>query len=292
MKYLSTVFNIRCGQEDLLQACRELLADAAGECGYESFMDSDEGIVGYIQQDLYSEQHVQQMIDAFPVEGVGISFVTEEIPDQDWNETWEAEGFDPIVIKGKITIYDAHHIEDADQFSTPLQIGIQTRNAFGTGTHETTRMIVSTLLATCLVGRRVLDCGCGTGILGITALKCGAEAVVAYDIDEFSSDNAQHNAVLNGVGDKMEVLLGNSCVLSHVEGLFDVVLANINRNILLDDMDTFCDVMTSDGTLILSGFYTEDAPILLEKATENGLQEVSRSVDNNWCCLVLRREAK
>ncbi|MBQ1650217.1 MAG: 50S ribosomal protein L11 methyltransferase [Prevotella sp.] len=287
MKYLSTTFKIECPSSDLLQPCRELLADSCGEVGYESFMDSDDGIIGYIQQENYSEPHVRELIASFPIAGITITYNTEEIPDQDWNETWEAEGFEPIVVDGKVTIYDAHHVEDAEQFSSPIQIGIQARNAFGTGNHETTRMIVSTLLELPLTGRRVLDCGCGTGILGITAVKCGAASVVAYDIDEFSSDNARHNAVLNGVGEQIDVLLGNANVLSHVEGIFDVVLANINRNVLLQDMEAFHNVMASGASLVLSGFYTEDAPMLLQKAETLGLHEVSRKVDNNWCCLLL-----
>ncbi len=287
MKYLSTTFKIECPSSDLLQPCRELLADSCGEVGYESFMDSDDGIIGYIQQENYSEPHVRELIASFPIAGVTITYNTEEIPDQDWNETWEAEGFEPIVVDGKVTIYDAHHVEDAEQFSSPIQIGIQARNAFGTGNHETTRMIVSTLLELPLTGRRVLDCGCGTGILGITAVKCGAASVVAYDIDEFSSDNARHNAVLNGVGEQIDVLLGNANVLSHVEGIFDVVLANINRNVLLQDMEAFHNVMASGASLVLSGFYTEDAPMLLQKAETLGLHEISRKVDNNWCCLLL-----
>lgn len=287
MKYLSTTFKIECPSPDLLQPCRELLADSCGEAGYESFMDSDDGIIGYIQQENYSELHVRELIASFPIDGVTITYSTEEIPDQDWNETWESEGFDPIVVDGKVTIYDAHHVEDAEQFSSPVQIGIQARNAFGTGNHETTRMIVSTLLELPLTGRRVLDCGCGTGILGITAIKCGAASVVAYDIDEFSSDNARHNAVLNGVGEQIDVLLGNVNVLSHVEGIFDVVLANINRNVLLQDMEAYHNVMSSGASLVLSGFYTEDAPMLLQKAETLGLHEISRKVDNNWCCLVL-----
>lgn len=287
MKYLSTTFKIECPSPDLLQPCRELLADSCGEVGYESFMDSDDGIIGYIQQENYSEPHVRELIASFPIADVTITYNTEEIPDQDWNETWEAEGFEPIVVDGKVTIYDAHHVEDAEQFSSPIQIGIQARNAFGTGNHETTRMIVSTLLELPLMGRRVLDCGCGTGILGITAVKCGAASVVAYDIDEFSSDNARHNAVLNGVGEQIDVLLGNANVLSHVEGIFDVVLANINRNVLLQDMEAFHNVMASGASLVLSGFYTEDAPMLLQKAETLGLHEVSRKVDNNWCCLLL-----
>lgn len=288
MKYLITRFSIACDDAELMQACRELLADDCGECGYESFEDTDEGINGYIQQDEYSELMLNSLLEAFPVEGVTITFETEEIPDQDWNAAWEEEGFEPIIVKGMVTIYDARNTDDTEQFSTPIQIGIHARNAFGTGTHETTQMIVETLLEQPLEGRRVLDCGCGTGILAITALKCGAAEAVGYDIDEWSADNARHNAQLNDVADRFESLLGNVSVLSHVEGIFDAVLANINRNILLEDMEQFHSVMAKDAILVLSGFYEDDIPLLIEKAESLGLHEISRKASGDWRCLVLR----
>lgn len=122
--------------------------------------------------------------------------------------------------------------------------------------------------------------------MGLTSSKLGAKDVVGYDIDEWSVENAKHNAVLNGV-DNMEVFFGNSSVLNHVSGVFDVVMANINRNILLEDMKLFRSVMNIGGSLILSGFYEEDIPVLLENAAELGLHETNRHVDNNWACLVL-----
>lgn len=287
MKYLLTRFHIDCKEEELMQACRELLADDCGECGYESFEDTEEGINGYIQQDNYTELLLKQILENFPVEGTNITYETETIPDQDWNEAWEEEGFEPIIVNGLVTIYDARNTIDTDQFSTPIQIGIHASNAFGTGTHETTRMIVHSLLEIPLEGRRVLDCGCGTGILAITALKCGAIKAVGYDIDEWSVDNTKHNAVINGVEQQMEVLHGNAGVISHIEGIFDVVLANINRNILLEDMEHFHSVMAQDAVLILSGFYETDIPMLLQKAETLGMKEVSRKQDGDWCCLML-----
>lgn len=291
MKYLMTTFRIDCPEAELMQPCRELLADACGECGYESFEDTEEGINGYIQQDEYVEMLLRNVIEEFPIEGISISYETEEIPDQDWNAEWEKEGFEPIQVGGIVTIYDDRNTTDTEQFSSPIQIGIHARNAFGTGTHETTRMIVATLLEMPLEGRRILDCGTGTGILAITALKCGAKEAVGYDIDEWSADNAQHNAQLNGVGDRMEVLLGNVSVLTHIDGIFDVVMANINRNILLADMEHFHSVMAKDATLILSGFYEDDVPLLIDKAKELGLQETARKQDGDWCCLILKQEA-
>lgn len=148
-------------------------------------------------------------------------------------------------------------------------------------------MIVSTLLSMNLFKKRVLDCGTGTGILGIVSAKLGASEVVGYDIDEWSVENAKHNAQLNGIAN-MEVYFGNSSVINHISGVFDIVVANINRNILLEDMKSFRSVMQEGGNLILSGFYEEDVPILLDKAHELGLKEVGKRTDNKWTCLVLK----
>jgi ribosomal protein L11 methyltransferase len=133
---------------------------------------------------------------------------------------------------------------------------------------------------------RVLDCGTGTGILSITALKLGAAQAVGYDIDEWSVDNARHNAVINFVDDRFKSLLGDATILNKVEGTFDLVLANINRNILLADMPMFREKMASGAKLILSGFYTEDAPMLVDKAKTLGLTLQQQKEDQNWCCLV------
>ena len=288
MRYYSSTFLIDCSNAELLQAARELLADALGEGGYEAFEDTTDGIIGYVQEDSYDESAVKEAIASFPIEGVTITYSTESVPDQNWNAAWEEEGFEPIEVNKVVTIYDAHHTSDPDIFSTPLNIGIEAHNAFGTGNHETTRLMVESILELPLDGKRMLDCGCGTGILAITALRCGAKEAVAFDIDEWSAENTRHNAELNGVGDRIEVLCGDAHVLSHVEGIFDVILANINRNILLEDMPRYHDVMARGGVLILSGFYEEDAPLLLKKAEAMGLHEISRKTDNGWCSLVLK----
>ena len=249
MKYLVATFNIET-TADLMQACQDLLADGAAEAGFESFEETETGMEAYVQKDLFDKEALDEYIADF---------------------------------------YDAKHPElypDTSNRPDIIEIGIEAKLAFGTGNHETTRMIISQLLQMPVKTKRVLDCGTGTGILGLTASKLGAKEVVGYDIDEWSVENAKHNAVLNGV-DNMEVLFGNCNVLNHVSGVFDVVMANINRNILLSDMRLFRSVMNIGGTLILSGFYEEDVPVLLEKAAELGLHEVTRQVDNNWTCLVL-----
>ena len=288
MKYFKTIFSIVAEGEETLQTAREVLAADLGECGYEAFEDTEDGIVGYVQQDQYHELAVKDVVEGFFIPDVTVTFQTEEVVDQDWNAAWEEEGFEPITVNNMVTIYDDRHTDDAGVFSTPINIGIHAINAFGTGTHETTRMMVQTLLEQPLERRRVLDCGTGTGILGIVAAKCGATHVVGYDIDEWSVENAQHNAEHNGVGEVMDVYQGDVNVLSHIEGLFDVVVANINRNILLADMQYFKEVMTQDAMLVISGFYEEDVPMLINKAVELGLSGVTRKTDNNWCCIAFK----
>lgn len=278
-----------------MQPAREITAAIAGECGYETFLDTDNGVDGYVQVDFYDEPAIREALAEFPMDDVTVTFDTEEVEDKDWNETWEQEeGFAPIYIDDRLVIYDVLHPEGHDSGTedgnaqSPIKIGIHARNAFGTGTHETTQMIVDMLLDMDLKGKRVLDCGCGTGILAITALKCGAADAVAYDIDEWSADNARHNAEINGVADRIEVFEGNAHVLSHISGVFDVVLANINRNILLNDMSAFKEVMAHGGTLILSGFYEEDVPLLEEKAESLGLSLKEKKEEGEWRMLVFK----
>lgn len=293
MNYYAVSFKIEC-DDALLQPSRELLADAVAEAGFESFEDTQEGLTGYVQVDLFDENILKQAIADFPISEAKIAYTVSKAEQKDWNEAWEQEGFDPIFIEDQCVIYDARQQGNTPLSSliAPLRIGIEAQMAFGTGTHNTTRMVVAALLKSDLKGKRVLDCGCGTGILSIVAAKCGAKDVVAYDIDEWSVENTRHNAQLNNV-ENIEVLQGDSRVLSHVSGVFDVIVANINRNILLQDMPHFCDVMnTSGSTLILSGFYEEDVPLLVEEAGRHHLHLSNQHAENQWACLVFQRANK
>ncbi len=286
MKYLVAEFKIEC-QDGMIQIARDLLTDALGEAGFETFEDTEDGIKGYVQESLFDENAMNDVISNFMLPDVTINANIQEAEYKNWNEEWEEAGFERININDSITIYDARH-DDGNGIASGISIGIETKQAFGTGTHETTRMIVSTLLNIDLKGKRVLDCGCGTGILGIAASKLGASEVVGYDIDEWSSENAIHNTELNGVGN-MKVMLGDASVLKSVEGKFDVVLANINRNILLADMPAFVSVMADDSLLILSGFYASDVDLLIEKASSLGLSKIDSKSDSEWTCLVLKK---
>lgn len=268
-----------------MQPARELLSAAACEAGFEAFEDTDDGLLGYVQRPMYDKDTLDAAIADYMPEGAAVSYDVEEVPDQNWNQGWEDEGFEPIGVSDNLVIYDAKHT-DREMFAGDdgvMRIFIEARNAFGTGTHQTTRMILRRLLAMDVQGKSVLDCGCGTGILGITASRLGADPVLGYDIDEWSADNAQHNAALNGV-ENMSVMLGDASVLDNVTECFDVVIANINRNILIADMPAFRAHMKQGAQLILSGFYEADVPMIEAAAKEHGLSLCDVVTDEEWAC--------
>lgn len=288
MKYFVANFKIECGAE-LMQPARELLSAAACEAGFEAFEDTDDGLLGYVQRPMYDKEALDAAIADYMPEGAAVSYAVEEVPDQNWNQGWEDEGFEPIGVSDNLVIYDAKHT-DREMFAGDdgvMRIFIEARNAFGTGTHQTTRMILRRLLAMDVQGKSVLDCGCGTGILGITASRLGANPVLGYDIDEWSADNAQHNAALNGV-ENMSVMLGDASVLNNVAERFDVVIANINRNILIADMPAFRAHMKEGAQLILSGFYEADVPMIEAAAKEHGLSLCDVVTDEEWACALFK----
>ena len=315
MKYFEVEFTILPFSTD----AADLLAAIAGEAGFETFEETSTGLMGYIQQDLLDVNTLQTSLNDFPFEGISISYDIRPAEDRDWNEQWEQEGFEPIVVEGDswseecgvwseecpvIVIHDGRHLPETMPTGA-IPIEIDAKLAFGTGTHETTRMICSELISFHIPHStfhnqepsfhiphstfhkiRVLDCGTGTGILSICALKLGAAEAIGYDIDEWSVDNARHNAVINQVDDRFTSLLGDASILNKVEGSFNLVLANINRNILLADMESFRGKMAPGASLILSGFYTEDCEMLIEKAKTLGLKLTKQKEDQNWACLV------
>lgn len=282
MKYFEVEFTINPMSAD----ASDLLAALAGDAGFETFEEAENGLKGYVQQSLFDEDALRSCIADFPIEGISIIYNVREAEDRDWNEQWEQEGFEPIIIP-PLAIHDGRHLPEVE---SEISIEIDAKLAFGTGTHETTRMICKELISTVpeLEEVRVLDCGTGTGILSIAALKLGASEAVGYDIDEWSADNARHNAVINRVDERFTSLLGDASVIDTIEGEFDLVLANINRNILLADMPRFVSKMHSGSKLILSGFYTADSPLLIQKAADQGLTFVSQNQDQDWACLVFK----
>ncbi len=296
MKYFEVEFTITpCSQ-----VAQDLLSALAGEAGFETFEETANGLKGYVQQTLFDESVLSSALEDFPLDDTHIIYKVEEAEDRDWNEQWEQEGFEPIGVSCQMAdgrsrtliIHDGRHLpsdfRSENLQPTDIEIEIDAHLAFGTGTHETTRMICSTLLGMNLNGMKVLDCGCGTGILGICALKLGAQHCVGYDIDEWSVDNTRHNAVINRVDDRLESLHGDATMLSGFPAEFDLVMANINRNILLQDMERFVSVMRPKATLVLSGFYQSDCQLLEEKANNLGLMLKQTKNDGDWVCLTFQ----
>lgn len=291
MKYYEVNFKILPCTQD----ARDILSALAGEAGFETFEETDEGVKGYVQQALFDKSALDESLQFFPIEGTHIIYEVAEAEDKDWNAQWEQEGFEPIVIEnGKMIIHDGRHLPDLQSSKFKVQssklIEIDAHLAFGTGTHETTRMICSVLLEEPIEDKNLLDAGCGTGILGIAALKLGAKSVTAYDIDEWSSENTRHNAVINQVDSHIQIHCGDATLLDSISERFDYVVANINRNILLQDMERFHHVMKAGATLILSGFYTEDIPLLEAKAQAMGLTLSGKKEDNHWACIIMREQ--
>ena len=285
MKYYEVTFTLSPYSAD----AADILAAVASEAGFETFEETPTGTIGYVQQQLFDQQALDSVIADFPFPGIVITYTVAEAEDRDWNEQWEQEGFEPITVSAAdstLVIHDGRHLPD-DAQAADISIEIDAHLAFGTGTHETTRMICATLLAQ-HSSFNVLDCGCGTGILGICALKLGATSCTAYDIDEWSVDNTRHNALINGVDDRLQVLHGDATLLDTVTDRFGLVMANINRNILLQDMERFVRVMLPGAILILSGFYRADCPMLEERAHSLGLTLQQTRYDGDWACMMLK----
>lgn len=283
MKYFEVDFQLSPLSQD---AC-DILAALTADAGFESFEETQHGIRGYVQQPLLDRQALEDIVNNFPIMGTNIIYTISEAEDKDWNEQWEQEGFEPIIVgNNRLAIHDGRHLpsQPAD-----ISVEIDARLAFGTGTHETTQMICEWMLDMPMKDLRVMDAGCGTGILGIVALKLKANHVTAYDIDEWSSDNTCHNAVINHVDSQLSVYCGDASLLDSKTADYDLVLANINRNILLNDMPRFCQIMKQDAKLILSGFYTEDIPLLEARGKELGLTLTGAKNRDKWASIIMQR---
>lgn len=283
MKYFEVDFQLSPLSQD---AC-DILAALTADAGFESFEETQHGIRGYVQQPLLDRQALEDIVNNFPIMGTNIIYTINKTEDKDWNEQWEQEGFEPIIVgNNKLAIHDGRHLpsQPAD-----ISVEIDARLAFGTGTHETTQMICEWMLDMPMKGLRVMDAGCGTGILGIIALKLKASHVTAYDIDEWSSDNTRHNAIINCVDSQLSVYCGDASLLDSKTADYDLVLANINRNILLNDMPRFCQIMKQDAQLILSGFYTEDIPLLEARGKELGLTLTGTKNRDKWASIIMQR---
>lgn len=282
MKYKEVIFNI----QPYAEAYSDILSAILAEIGFESFIPSENGLTAYIQKDQADIEKLGKTINEFPIQGVYINYEILDAEYKDWNEVWEEEGFHPIIIDDRIVIHDVKH---SDVPNLPYDIVISPKLAFGTGSHQTTRLILRELLRLDLKGKKVIDAGTGTGILSIMCIKKGAAEVFTYDIDEWSVENTKDNLLLNAIHNEVRVELGDSSVLDKTDNA-DLILANINRNILLNDIESFALKLVAKGLLLISGFYTDDASLLIEAANKHGLQFVKKECDENWCMLLFEKQ--
>lgn len=282
MKYYEVNFSL----EPNLEAYSDIFSALLAEIGFETFVPSDNGLQAYIQQAMFEEDKLKHAIKEIPFSNVRINYNVVEAEYEDWNAIWEEEGFKPIIIDDKIVIHDVKHTEVPH---LPYDIIISPKLAFGTGSHQTTRMIIRELANLDLNGKKVIDAGTGTGVLSIMCIKRGADNVFAYDIDEWSVENTRDNLLLNGIHNEIHVEQGDATVLNKTDKA-DLIIANINRNILLNDMGVFCSKLSENGMLLISGFYTDDIPVLTDAAKEQGLKHVKRNCDDNWCMLLFRKQ--
>lgn len=234
MKYFEVTFTAQPCNETITDVLSGLTADI----GFESFVECENGMKAYIQQSQFDEAALQQVVEDFPIPGASISYSITEPEDKNWNEEWEKNFFQPIVIDNRCVIHSTFH---KDYPKAEYDIVINPQMAFGTGHHETTSSILGELLEADLKGKSVLDMGCGTSILAILASMREAGKVTAIDIDDWCVNNSRDNIALNGISN-ITVELGDASLLNGREP-FDVVIANINRNILLQDMSAYAACM-------------------------------------------------
>lgn len=252
----------------------DILIAQLGEIGFESFVETDEGVSAYIQQSEFEERDLYA-VQLLTSELFSVEYHSEVIEQVNWNEEWE-RNFEPIVVSESCVVRAPFH----KAFGRKYEIIIEPKMSFGTGHHETTHMMLEFLLETDFEGQTVLDMGCGTAVLAILSEMRGAVAVEAIDIDEWCVKNSEENAERNNCKN-INVSLGDAGVLTS-EKKYDLIIANINRNILLNDIPVYVKCLKTGGTLLLSGFYSEDLAMITECCVKNGLQFVENKERNNW----------
>ena len=259
----------------------EIVTAEISELPFESFSTEGDLLKCYIQKELYDPQALKVVMSGLDYPNFSVEYSTNLMPAVNWNAIWESQ-FTPIVVDGKCTIKASFH---EGLKKTRFNITIDPKMAFGTGHHQTTFMMCRALLQNeeAVRGKIVMDMGCGTAILAILAAKMKAAQVYGIDIDAIAAISAYDNARLNRVGTRIETYCGDASLLQR--NSYDVFLANINRNILLQDIPTYAACIRKGGLLFVSGFYLEDMPMIVGMATSVGLNYVSHDSVDNWCCI-------
>ncbi len=262
-----------------LQPWNEILMAELIQIGFDSFTEEHDGILAYVQKDLFKEEDLQNLW-LLNSDEVKISYEFQEMPNINWNEEWE-KNFSPINVEDKVLIRAEFHEPNPNLH----EIVIQPKMSFGTGHHPTTHLMVQQMLDMDFEGKKVLDMGCGTSVLAIFAKQKGASEVVAIDIDEWSVENSIENAARNGV--ELNISQGTAENLGSEK--FDIILANINRNILISDIPTYVSILNKDGLLLLSGLCFFDVEDILEVCTEQNLTLKNKQQREEWMSLLLEK---
>ncbi|MHA6249815.1 50S ribosomal protein L11 methyltransferase [Pontibacter sp. CAU 1760] len=253
----------------------DILTAELGAIGFDTFLETEDGFSAYTEEGQFSEEELKETLQRY-AHLVDVAYTVQKIERQNWNEEWE-RNFEPLFIGGQVSVRASFHVKPEQ---AKYDIVINPKMSFGTGHHETTTLMIENQLTLDHQGKRVLDMGCGTGILAIMAGELGALEIVAVEIEDWTVENARENAEQNNYGG-IDVRLGGAETIAG-EKPFDIILANINRNVLLEDMSAYKAVLQSEGWLLLSGFYAEDLPAIQEKAESLGLQYQSHRTKNNW----------
>lgn len=258
----------------------DLLAAFLCDVGYESFSPDEKGLIAYIKDELFNESDVNDIINDFPIE-TQFNFSSELVKGEDWNEEWEKNYFQPIIVDDRCVVHSSFH---KDVPNAEYDIVIDPKMAFGTGHHSTTSNMMRHILSEDMNGKSVIDMGTGTGILAILCKMRGASKVTGIEIDPFAWENAVENVRLNNVD--AEMLCGDASKLSELDQA-DFFLANINRNVITSDIDKYSSKVKPGGIMLLSGFYTSDIPIVADAASKYGFNVVKTLEDKDWVAIKL-----
>jgi len=267
---------LKCEITPYNDAIAQILISELGELGYDSFTENEDSVDAFITENLFDIDQVKAInLDYLPESNFKLSYTYKTIISQDWNALWESN-FQPVIISDQVVIRASFH---TDTPKVPYDIVIDPKMSFGTGHHSTTSLMVQSILESDIKDKNILDMGCGTSLLAILASMRGAKMVDAIDIDEWPYKNSLEN-IKNNKADNVSVFLGDARLLDGKK--YDVVLANINRNILLNDMKAYIACLPQNGQLIMSGFYTEDLKYIQEEAEKNNMKYINHKVDKNW----------
>jgi len=259
----------------------DIIVAKLNEIDFESYAEDANGVKAYVQTLLLNENAVKEIISEV-AELCELTFSISKVKQENWNKQWESN-FEPVVINDKCVIRAHFHqpIPDVD-----FEIIITPKMSFGTGHHETTSLVMSEMFSLDFNNKSVLDMGCGTGVLAILASKLGANSLVGIDFDEWAVENAEENSVLNSI-DNIDYIHGDADAIG--DATFDIIVANINRNIILQDIEKYVGAMNEKSEIIFSGFLKEDIPLILEKSEQLGLDLVVSKNKNKWQMLHLKK---